>query len=369
MARALSLVIAMALTIVAQPVAALEWPEWLRLNSHAEGVGPPRPVVTEIVADNGTVWRWIPGTVASKTQVDMGFQSLGRMTSRLVDIGDRVEEGQLLAELATDDLMANTRAVRAAVDAAEVQLSIARTTFERTHELSRRNVASDAQLEQAMRGMAAASAAAEQARSQLVQAEDAEGHARMLAPFAGVVSAVYEAPGAVVGAGAPVLQLAADDGREAVIDLPEYSLAGLPPDAVFTVWQRSNPDSRSDAVLSRIEPLADMATRTRRLYLTLPPDAPFRLGALIRAHLGSAGEPALSLPAVAVLDAGDGGRQVWRVRRDAAAAHVEPVTVTTGVELHDRVVIRSGLEPGDEIVVRGVNALRAGQAVGRKVAP
>src|SRR5690606_4480886 len=112
----------------------------------------------------------------------------------------------------TEDLEASTRAARAAVDAAEVQLSTARTTLERTQALTERNVATAAQLEEAQRMMASAQAAADQAHSELVQAQDAEGFSRMIAPFDGVISAVHVAPGTVVGAGEPVLELSAEDG-------------------------------------------------------------------------------------------------------------------------------------------------------------
>ena len=95
----------------------------------------------------------------------------------------------------------------------------------------------------------------------------------MTAPFAGVVSAVYEVPGAVVDAGAPVIQLSAQDTPEVVIDLPEQALVGLAPGADFTVWHRSDPQVEIAAALDRVDPIADSATRTRRLYLTLPPRA------------------------------------------------------------------------------------------------
>lgn len=354
--------------LLAVPAYALQLPAWLDFSGHAQDTAAPRPVVTEIVEDRGQASRWVPGMVQAHTQVTMAFQTLGRMVVRNVDLGDRVRNGAVLAELATEDMVATTRAAQAAVEAAEVQMSTAQTTLQRTEALVRRNVASDAQLEQAQRAAAAAEAAADQARSELVQAQDAEGYATMTAPFAGVVSAVYEPPGAVVSAGAPILQLSADDRLEAVIDLPESALIGLPRDAAFTVWQRTDPERQVPAQLDRIEPLADTATRTRRLYLTLPADAPFRLGALIRARLGTIGEPALTVPAEAIF-ARDGSDWVWRVRRGDGAAHVEAVKVGTGAEMQDRTLIRSGLAVGDEVVIRGVHSLEGGQAVGRRVDP
>lgn len=350
------------------PARALSLPDWLTAESQTLEVGPPRPVVTEIVEDRGQASRWVPGVIASKTQVDMAFQTLGRMVTRRVDLAARVRKGDILAELAIEDLQASTRAAQAALDAAKVQDSTARSTLERTQALSDRNVASKAQLEQAERAAAAAAAAVAQAQSQLIQAQDAEGFATMTAPFSGVVSAVYEAPGAVVGAGAPVLQLSAENQREVLIDLPETALAGLPADAAFTVWQRTDPDNQVPAVLDRIDPMADTATRTRRLYLALPADSSFRLGALVRARLGTASAPVLTVASEALVQH-EGRTFVWCVVRDGDGAHVESVDVETGVELDGRVVISSGLAAGDEIVIRGVHSLREDQPVGRRVEP
>ena len=350
------------------PASALSLPEWLDFSSKAQDSGPPRPIVSEIVEGHGEDARSVPGSVQSRTQVEMAFQTLGRMVTRNVDLGDRVEQGDILAELASEDLAASTRAARAAVDAAQVQNETAQLTLERTQALARRNVASTAQLEQALNAAASAEAGLQQARSELVQAQDAESYATMIAPFSGVVSAVYEAPGAVVSAGAAVLKLSADDRREAVIDLPESALVSLPQNASFTVWQRTDPQNVVPATLDRIDPMADSATRTRRLYLTLPTDAPFRLGALVRARLGTESQPVITLPAVAVLEQDDGAF-VWRVKRHQDGASVEKVQITHTPSFQGRLSVESGIEPGDEIVVRGIHSLSEGQQVGRRVEP
>lgn len=357
------------LALAAGPAAALSLPEWLKLGLHAEETqGPPRPVVSIIVEDRGEDARWIPGVVAARTQVQLGFQALGRMIARPVDLGDQVDKGQVLAQLSTEDLTATTRAARAALETAEVQQRTARATLERTEALAERNVASSAQLEQAQQAAISADAAVEQARSELLQAEDAEGFARMIAPFDGVISAVYEAPGSVVGAGAPVLQLSAEDAREVVIDLPEQALVGMEPGAAFSVWHRNDPGAEVTSILDRIDPVADSATRTRRLYLTLPPDAPFRLGALVRARFGTAEAPSLSLPVEALMT-DDEGSTVWRVRRQKDSAHVERVAVAGAAPFRGRVSITEGLAAGDEIVIRGVRSLAEGQSVGRRLEP
>ena len=354
--------------LAAVPAHALQLPGWLAFGDPVSDPVAIRPVVTETVEDRGEALRWVPGVIASRNQVDMAFQTLGRMTIRHVDLGDRVRAGAVLAELATEDLQASTRAARASLDSAEVQVRTADATLERTRALAERNVASAAQLEQAQRAASAARAAAEQARSQLAQAQNTEGYAKMTAPFDGVVSAVYETAGTVVSAGEPVVQLSSEDEREAVIDLPEQALVGLAPEAVFTVWQRGDPNSEVPATLSRIDPLADRATRTRRLYLDLPPDTPLRLGALIRARLGNAGDPTLTVPEQAVFDL-DGTSHVWRVNREGEAAKVQAVPIKTGSVFLGRILVSEGLSMGDEVVIRGVHSLSDGQTVGPSVAP
>lgn len=338
------------------------------LRAHAETAAVPRPVVTEILEDRDSAAEWVPGIVGSRTEVDMAFQTLGRMIARPVDLGDRVRQGDILAQLDTEDLAASTRAAQAAVASAEVQRRTAQATLERTQALATRNVATSAQLEQAQRAAAAAEAGAQQARSELLRAQDAQENAQMVVPFGGVVSAVYEPPGAVVSAGAPVLQLSSEDQREAMIDLPEAALVGLPPDAAFTVWQRTDPAYQVAARLDRIDPMADAATRTRRLHLTLPPDVPFRLGALIRARMGTEGAPVLTLPSEVIFDR-DGQPHVWRVTRTDGSATVAAVAVTPGSDFQGRRIITEGLAPGDEVVTRGIHSLQDGQAVGRRVEP
>ncbi|WP_258869748.1 efflux RND transporter periplasmic adaptor subunit, partial [Paracoccus thiocyanatus] len=166
--------------------------------------------------------------------------------------------------------------------------------------LAGRNVASTAQLEQAERALAAAQAAAQQAQSELVRARDAAGFAEMRAPFDGVVSATFANAGAVVSAGEPVLRLSTQDGIEAVIDLPDTVLSHVRQGDPYEVWTENEPGRILPATVSQIEPVADAATRTRRIHLALEPDADLRLGALVRARPAGAAAARLVLPQAAV---------------------------------------------------------------------
>lgn len=329
---------------------------------------PPRPVVSEIVQDIPSERRSFPGVVVAATEVDLGFQTLGRLSSRPVDVGDKVETGDILAELTPDDLQDNVRAARAAVDTSEVTLETAETAANRVRDLEARNVATKAQLEQAERSLSAARAGLDQARSELLRAEDAEGFARLAAPFDGIVSAVLENPGAVVAAGTPILTLSDEGTKEAVIDLPESIIVGQPVGTEVSVWLESDPDTATSGHVSRIDPLADAATRTRRLHLTMDDAAEFRLNALIRAQRADEPGTVLTLPAVAIAGSEE-KPAVWVVTRQGDAASVSERAVSVVAIVDGQAQIASGVEPGEEIVIRGVHSLTEGQAVGRRVEP
>ena len=354
--------------LVASPVGAFTLP-FGRAAPQAPSA-PPRPVVSEIIEGGTTTAtvRSIPGVIAAGSEVQMAFQTLGRMIARPVDVGDRVRAGDLLARLDPEDLAGATRAAEAALASAEVDLTTARNAADRARSLAERNVASTAQLEQAERALSGARSAVEQARAQLESARDAEGHAIMTAPIDGVVSAVRAAPGAVVAAGDPILTLSSEDELEATVDLPEAELAGVGPGTEFIIAREQGDGQPIRGRVDRVSPVADPQTRTRRIHIELPPDSGLRLGSLVRASRVVARTGALTVPAGAVLD-GPQGPAVWTVRRQDGTAAVALQPVVTGARVGDRIEVIKGLAPGAEIVTRGVHSLADGQPVGRRVAP
>lgn len=330
---------------------------------------PIRPVASILVARQPLDAHSVPGVIVARTEVMLGFQTLGRITVRNVDIGDTVRKAEVIARLDPDDLRSDVNAAQAAVEAAQVDLLTAQSTAERTRALARRNVASTAQLEQVERMLAAAQASMQQARSELVRANDAAGFAEMKAPFDGVVSAVFANAGAVVSAGEPVLQLSAEDDLEAVIDLPSAALSNLQMGSRYEVWSESDDQNRQLALVSQIEPIADAATRTRRVHLALANDDSFRLGAMIRARPASKDQTGMSLPQTAILRRDD-QPMVWVVIRDGTGARVDLRQVTLdGPAVGGFVGVTSGIAAGDEIVIRGINSLTQNQPVGRSVTP
>lgn len=364
-----ALLAAIGLGLAVPSAQAFTWP-WQH-DETAETMSSPRPVVTETLEMHQLVERAVPGVIAARVEVVLAFQTLGRLVDRPVDIGTVVKKGELLAALDPDDLQDNVTVATAGVEAADVQLRTTRANAERTRELARRNVATAAQLEAAEAALTAATAAKEQAKSELLRARDAEGFAELRAPFDGVISDVYENTGAVVSAGGNIVQLSADNQLEAVIDLPELALASVALDEPFEVWSETDPDHLRKATVRVIEPLADAATRTRRVRLSLEDHRDLRIGTLVRARpLGTEGD-VLTLPRTAILKDGDISK-VWIVNRgdDKKTGTVSLREITTrDPVIAGRVIVTSGLSAGDQVVTRGIHSLTEGQSVGRSVSP
>ncbi|GLK66346.1 MULTISPECIES: efflux RND transporter periplasmic adaptor subunit [Paracoccus] len=358
----------LAFAVLAGEVAAFSLP-WQKTQLQPDTA--PRPVASILVSDDEGSGHSVPGVITARIEVMLGFQTLGRVTARNVDIGDIVKQGQVLATLDPDDLQGDVRAAEAAAEAAEVELSTALATAERTRALAQRNVATAAQLEQAERALATAQAARQQTRSELIRARDAEGFTVMRAPFDGVISEVFANAGAVVSAGEPVVRLSTQDGIEAMIDLPDAVLSGIRTGDPYEVWSEREPDRILTATVEQIEPVADAVTRTRRIHLELQEDADLRLGALVRARPAGAGASRLVLPETAILER-DGASHVWVVTRqnNTGEGTVSLRAIkTVGPPLNGYVTVASGLSPGEEVVIRGIRSLSEGQAVGRSVTP
>ncbi|MGB3176664.1 MAG: efflux RND transporter periplasmic adaptor subunit [Albidovulum sp.] len=327
-----------------------------------------RPVVSVIVNPKVGLSVTYTGTVAARIEADLGFPLIGTMTERTVSAGDVVRAGDVLARLDPETLDADQRAAEAGVSVAQAQLRSATDARDRARALVQSGAGSETRLEDAQRALVAAAARLEQAKASLASAKDMRGLAVLTAPQDGVVTDVFAEPGTTLSAGQPVLRLAATGAREVIIDLSETDVATLPANSKFSVQLAANNAVTAMATLSRVDPIAERNTRTRRLHLTLdsPPDA-FRLGALVWAKPQAGTDAEIILPAAAILEADSATPKVWVVKRTDNTVQRQPVTI--GPTVTGYVVVRAGLAAGAEVVVKGINSLQDGQVVGPRVAP
>ena len=191
-------------------------------------------------------------------------------------------------------------------------------------------------------------------------ARESLGWTRLIAPQAGVITAVSASAGQVVSDGQSVLTLATGEARDVAFDIAAPD--AIPPldKAVLQVSLLSDPSVQASAALRDITPQADPQTRTWRVRATLqnPPEA-MALGASVTVTLPSAAPHGYALPASALTRASDKPAVfVITPQSRAQLRVVVPVGYTA-----TSVMIASGLEPGDRVITAGVSTLRSGEPV------
>ena len=309
------------------------------------------------------------GEVRARVESRLSFRIGGKITRRLVNVGDAVRTGQLLAEIDPQDARLGQDAARAALSAANVNLGQAEADFRRFKELKDQGFISAAELERRETALKAARAAYDQARAQSTAQGNQAGYASLFADAGGVVTGVDAEPGMVVAAGAPVLRVANDGPRDVVFSVPEDRVAELRTAAArpgalrVRLWGGA---TTLPATLREVSAAADPSTRTILVKAALG-DARVTLGQTATVLLElprTTGVTRLPLTAVAKLQ---DKTAVWVV--DPATMTVQPQPIEIGGADGNSVVVAGGLKPGQRVVTAGAHALTAGQKVKLYVEP
>lgn len=321
-----------------------------------------RPVRTITVAERLVGEKVaIAGTVESQVQADLGFRIGGRLLERLVNVGDVVTAGQPLAKLDPADEENGLRAAEASLAAAEAQLTEASENFNRQRQLYDRGFLARAGLDRAEAALTSATSAADAARAQLGIAKRRLNDTLLLADAPGTVTVVGAEPGEVVQPGRMIVQIARDNGLDAVLDVPAALLEQGNVDMAITVALSTNPAVSAQGRIREVAPRADAVTGTFRVRVGLiDPPAELRLGSTVTASTTFDPVGSIEVPASALTSA-EGQPAVWVVDPASMAVALRPVTVDRFTPA--AVVVLEGLAPGDVVVTAGVQALRPGQTV------
>jgi RND family efflux transporter MFP subunit len=320
---------------------------------------PVRTITVSTQSSGETVS--LAGTVESQVQADLGFRISGRVAERVINVGDTVEAGQILARLDSTDEENGLRAAEASLAAAEAQLSEARATYDRQLHLYDRGFVSRAGYERAEAALTTASAQADAARAQYGIATRRLNDTALYADAPGVVTATGAEAGEVVAPGRMIVQIARDGGMDAVFDVPAGLIETSPADPEITVALSQSPTVSAMGRIREVSPRADAVTGTFRVRVGLiNPPAELRLGSTVTGKAEFDQISGIQIPATA-LTRSDGSPAVWVV--DPAAMTVSLRLVEVQNFLPASVAISAGLEPGEIVVTAGVQALRPGQVV------
>ncbi|MFV3130580.1 efflux RND transporter periplasmic adaptor subunit [Niveispirillum sp. KHB5.9] len=303
--------------------------------------------------------RGFTGTIVPRTEVQAGFRVGGRIAARLVEVGDRVKPGQVLARLDPTDLALSLQAAEARLAQADAQSRQAAADLKRYTPLLASGTVSQAQFDRVKAAADAASAQRREAQSGLEIARNQRAYGSLTLDQGGVVTAVLADAGQMVGDGQTVLRMATDLGKEVAIDVAEADLARLSVGGAAHIALWADRDLTLAGTIREITPVADAASRTFRLRVTLPADAPeaVRLGMTANVRFPDAGAPSLALlPSSALFQQGD-KPAVWVLAPSRDRVQLRPVEVAS--YRPDGVAVTGGVKEGELVVTAGAHRLDA----------
>lgn len=323
---------------------------------------PPRPVRYLQVGLTGVGnISYLPGEIRPRYEQRYGFRVGGKIASRLVDIGQEVKTGQVLAVLDSQDVLPAIKLQEAQVEVARSDFQLQQSELKRQRELCDKGFVSGAALERQTAATDAAQSRLHAAQAQLANVRNNLDFQTLRADKMGVVVAVDADAGSVVATGQSVVRVAQLGEKEIAVNVPERVVALMKQATGFVATLDAVADKTYAAKLRELSPAADPASRTYSARLSIiDADDALKIGmsATVRLALGEA--QAIVLPNSALYTRDDVTR-VWLV--DRASETVKPVAVKVGQSTNDGVTIASGINTGDLVVTAGANLLLSGQKV------
>lgn len=303
------------------------------------------------------------GEVRGRYESKLAFQVSGKIVKRNIQLGSEVHAGDILMQIDPKDLQQNVNNTSAQVSSAESQLRLAESNLNRYQQLYADKVISRAQLDQYENSYAVAQAAVQQASAQHAQSANQLDYSLLYADKSGVVSDISAEAGQVVSAGQSVLTIVQEGEREVEINVPENRIGEIRnvKQVVATFW--SLPQVVVNGIVREIAPMADVATRTYKVRISLsnPPDQ-VKLGMTTEVSLDSVNnqnQASIMIPLSAIYQTNK-ITNVWVVNNDQAVS-LRPVQI--GNFGNGQVQVTGGLNSGETIVIAGVHKLQEGQRV------
>ena len=331
----------------------------------------------------------LPGDMQALVDSPIFARVDGYLRTRLVDYGDRVRTGQLLAEIDTPELDQQIRQARAAVsqsqsalnemradlDLSKANLNMARLTVERWRRLAKGGVVArqeadqkeadfavtEAQVARAQAAIATTQETVRANEANLHRLDDMKAFARITAPFDGVITARNVDIGTLInsgngGAARELFHIAQIQVLRIFVNVPQTNVASMRPGQTAELRVQELPGQVFSARVTRIANALDAASRAMLTVLEVPnPRGALMPGmyAQVRFSTGRA-EAAVLVPGD-VLILGRQGPRVAVVAPDHRV-HLRPIRI--GQDLGSEIEVVSGLSAGDVVVANPSDAVR-----------
>ncbi len=300
------------------------------------------------------------GTLAARVDMPVGIAGEGgRVTAVLVQPGDWVHAGQVLATVDRSVQSQTAASLAAQIKVAQADATLAQAELGRAETLVGRGFISKADIESKTATRDAANARVRVAQAQLAQQQAANGRLDVRAPAEGLVLTRQVEPGQVVsGAAGTLFRLAKGGEMELRAQVAESDLAGMRVGASAQVVPVGSTRSFAGRVW-QVSPVIDPTSRQGTARVAVPFDPALRPGGFASASITSGAADAPLLPQSAI-QSDDKGNFVYVL---GAGDKVERRGVTLGQASDDGVAVASGLTGNERVVISAGAFLNPGQRI------
>lgn len=333
------------------------------LKRTTEAAATPTVAVVNPSASSPTDELVLPGSVRAFTDAPIYARASGYLKKWYVDIGARVTQGQLLAELETPELDQQLRQARAELENARATMEMSKTTADRWQALLKRDAVSRQETDEKVSDYNARRAMVDASGANVKRLEDLQGFQKITAPFAGVITSRTTDLGALVDAGGQareLFRLAAIGKLRVFISVPQTYAQAARPGIPTEITLEENPGKVYRGTLARTSSALDPSARTMLSEVEMDnPTGEVLPGAYVVVRLRVGRETrGVTIPANTLLFRAEGLR-VAVVRNGRA----ELVPVTIGRDYGRSVEVVAGLQPTDAVILDPADSLVSGTAV------
>ena len=307
------------------------------------------------VRANGNITAWQEAVVGT----EIGGL---RLTELLVDVGDRVHKGQLLARLQQQSVAAELAQSQATLAEAVAALAEATANAQRARRVKGKGTMSEQQTANYLTAELTARARVDALRARVHSDEIRLAQTQVVAPDAGTISSRTATLGSVVQTGDELFRLIRGDRLEWRAELPAAELAMIAPGMPVTLTSSGN--QTLTGKVRRIAPTLDAQSRNGLVYVDLAPNTQARAGMYARGEIILGQQAMQTLPQSALL-LRDGFHYLFVLEKDQSLRQIK---VTPGRRQGNEVAVLSGVDSDWQIVDSGVGFLNDGDRV-KVVAP
>lgn len=322
---------------------------------------PPVPRVVSCLHPKSAVWPDLiraSGNVMPWQETRIGAEVGGlRLSSVLVNVGDQVKKGQVLARLDTATVETDIDAAKAQVAEAEATLAQAVATLERGKRLAPSGGVSQQELTLYETQKHTADARVNAARAQERRQQLRMQYATLVAPDDGLISASFAAEGTIVQAGSELFRLIRQGRLEWRAEVKGELLGKLARGQDVTVDSPLGPDVKGRIRL--VSPTIDLTSRNGLVYVDLPADTDLKAGLNVSGSILLGRHKVLAVPVAAVLRQ-KGSARVLVVDADN---RIQAVEVGLGRTRDEWVEITSGVDERSRVVAKPQGEIHVGDLV------